>query len=549
MSELKNIRTYDPDRKDLPAESNLEISKTIQHLLMENREAELSEYLKKQSEKHLVTLIGSTFNRNFSSIFPKINAELILSPLLKFAMNNFSSEKIRYILACCTRFCNERFPAEKRQIALASYVERLEEFAANDRRREIIQKSIKQFFSNPSKYLTQAQRLELADNKETNKTLSEAEAKILIEKIQKRILVGKPFESEAKTQIQLLSLPVQKVFKLITKAKPGSYKTCLEEIMELAQDHYKTQENNEDESVNLAWFYWQHQNIDRIRFHYETEPSDEAYRLLHIAQIANTLTNRLVDLGGYTELDADEEPEKYADRFERVESNRETVRNLLADIINSPDKSLNTSQVIGLRIALKDCGSVTSHVGNCSEKAQVALAFISKISSLLGNNPKDVQAELFCLGGLDHEFVVMGRDPDSDPTDYTTWGNNAVICDPWKGISFFARDFPVTDHRFHPYHHTLQIQIDSNVNTMKFGRDFLREKEAKEGKSISSNFPQPESKKAQGFTESSTVVKTLATSLTTFLQSTDTPPPPDSSPSMTSSQLPARQTPSTSFVT
>ncbi|CAM2764380.1 hypothetical protein [Legionella worsleiensis] len=41
-----------------------------------------------------------------------------------------------------------------------------------------------------------------------------------------------------------------------------------------------------------------------------------------------------------------------------------------------------------------------------------------------------------------HEMVVIGRKKRSDPLNILTWGENAVICDPWakmtyKAVSFF----------------------------------------------------------------------------------------------------------------
>lgn len=33
-----------------------------------------------------------------------------------------------------------------------------------------------------------------------------------------------------------------------------------------------------------------------------------------------------------------------------------------------------------------------------------------------------------------HAFVIIGRKPGSDTTNYATWGDDAVICDPWRDI-------------------------------------------------------------------------------------------------------------------
>jgi len=71
-------------------------------------------------------------------------------------------------------------------------------------------------------------------------------------------------------------------------------------------------------------------------------------------------------------------------------------------------------------------------VGNCQAQASHALGYL--ITSL-----KITHAEIFRLQ-QDHAFLVIGREPNSDPSDYMTWGKNAVICDPWSNRYFPASD-------------------------------------------------------------------------------------------------------------
>lgn len=42
-----------------------------------------------------------------------------------------------------------------------------------------------------------------------------------------------------------------------------------------------------------------------------------------------------------------------------------------------------------------------------------------------------------------HRFIVIGRDPDSDSYDISTWGKDAIICDPWAKLNYFASEFSV----------------------------------------------------------------------------------------------------------
>lgn len=75
------------------------------------------------------------------------------------------------------------------------------------------------------------------------------------------------------------------------------------------------------------------------------------------------------------------------------------------------------------------------NVGNCHEYAYVA------ISRLREMDPSH-RAEVFLMSNGNHVFVVLDRDPDSDPNDYTTWGQDAVVLDAWASDTFPASDIP-----------------------------------------------------------------------------------------------------------
>lgn len=67
--------------------------------------------------------------------------------------------------------------------------------------------------------------------------------------------------------------------------------------------------------------------------------------------------------------------------------------------------------------------------GNCAEQCAVAIEFLLEyggIESLdyMGFDPSR---------GFDHQFLVIGRERGSQVTKVSTWGLNAVICDPWQG--------------------------------------------------------------------------------------------------------------------
>jgi hypothetical protein len=71
-------------------------------------------------------------------------------------------------------------------------------------------------------------------------------------------------------------------------------------------------------------------------------------------------------------------------------------------------------------------------VANCSE--MVELGFEYALSTLHTTS----SIEIFHIHGGDHVFLVIGRDPNSDMSDSSTWGTDCVICDPWSGAYYPA---------------------------------------------------------------------------------------------------------------
>lgn len=73
-------------------------------------------------------------------------------------------------------------------------------------------------------------------------------------------------------------------------------------------------------------------------------------------------------------------------------------------------------------------------IGNCGEYAFMALFYI------ISHNP-DTFAEVYHIEGGDHAFLVIGRDPNSNPNVPSTWGETAYICDPWANKTYLAKNF------------------------------------------------------------------------------------------------------------
>lgn len=70
-------------------------------------------------------------------------------------------------------------------------------------------------------------------------------------------------------------------------------------------------------------------------------------------------------------------------------------------------------------------------IGTCLEMSALALDYC-----LEKKVPQ--KAELFYLEGGNHVFLVLDRNQKSKPSDYKSWGKQAVICDTWSGKVFAA---------------------------------------------------------------------------------------------------------------
>jgi hypothetical protein len=80
--------------------------------------------------------------------------------------------------------------------------------------------------------------------------------------------------------------------------------------------------------------------------------------------------------------------------------------------------------------------------GNCAEQCAVAIEFLllptTRIDALdfMGFDPSF----------FDHQFLVIGREKNSTVNKISTWGLNAVICDPWYPLF----PDPTVNRRFYP---------------------------------------------------------------------------------------------------
>lgn len=95
----------------------------------------------------------------------------------------------------------------------------------------------------------------------------------------------------------------------------------------------------------------------------------------------------------------------------------------------------NNSKPIDLAYSLISMANEDKEIlraGNCGIMADTAV--------IIGNRRCRIEC-IFIRGG-DHGACVIGRDPNSSKDDYTTWGENAVICDPWSPACYAATEIP-----------------------------------------------------------------------------------------------------------
>lgn len=65
--------------------------------------------------------------------------------------------------------------------------------------------------------------------------------------------------------------------------------------------------------------------------------------------------------------------------------------------------------------------------GNCGELSSIAFIFLL-------DRRITVSLDWMYIRGADHQFVLLDRAKDSDPSNPTTWGTRCAIADPWKDV-------------------------------------------------------------------------------------------------------------------
>lgn len=110
--------------------------------------------------------------------------------------------------------------------------------------------------------------------------------------------------------------------------------------------------------------------------------------------------------------------------------------NVKSTIIRARFGYVRTSTTMDAAMSMFSSVCVSSF-GNCGEFAHCAYVLMSRAYPL-------VPAEILRIKNGDHVFLVFDREKDSDLKQPSTWGNRAVICDPWAGMVY-----PVTEMNYY----------------------------------------------------------------------------------------------------
>jgi hypothetical protein len=81
------------------------------------------------------------------------------------------------------------------------------------------------------------------------------------------------------------------------------------------------------------------------------------------------------------------------------------------------------------RIEVESYNATSWRCGNCGEQASIAFTYLRDrgIRSLDYYEAEGTFTR--------HAFVIIGRDANTEKTDYRTWNKNAIMCDPWRGVA------------------------------------------------------------------------------------------------------------------
>jgi hypothetical protein len=103
-------------------------------------------------------------------------------------------------------------------------------------------------------------------------------------------------------------------------------------------------------------------------------------------------------------------------------------RDLAAAFAKEPDSYELYANIRAQQIVLeKSADAATLYgCGNCGEQSAIAFVYL--------RGQKTFPLDWMEVNDYEHAFVIIGRRRGSETTNYLTWGDDAVVCDPWRDV-------------------------------------------------------------------------------------------------------------------
>ncbi|STX27931.1 Uncharacterised protein [Legionella beliardensis] len=209
---------------------------------------------------------------------------------------------------------------------------------------------------------------------------------------------------------------------------------------------------------------------------------EDSSPLIKIGEAASQFARSFISRGG-TQMENNElDAEHLLQHFQGVEDVRNVAQMMANERLKHFNKMSNRdaleeiAQLIWFDIVNEIPMKYT--VGNCDELAHLALNYVL--------DKTDLKAEVFRVYGGSHEtnghvFLVIGRKIPSDMSDPLTWGDDAVICDPWANKVYPAATYKENLKNYYfdkvAYKNGLEDLTDEHHVTLKgyiLDTDFLR---------------------------------------------------------------------------
>ncbi|GAB4185751.1 MAG: hypothetical protein Tsb0015_02920 [Simkaniaceae bacterium] len=127
-------------------------------------------------------------------------------------------------------------------------------------------------------------------------------------------------------------------------------------------------------------------------------------------------------------------------------------------------------------------------IGACSHQSSVIFTYFLENLHLLKSKENDFpKIDVMYIHNGNHVFIVLGRNIDSDPSDYKNWGPDALVLDPWANKIYPASqieqelfDFITVNNNtgkaeitlFDPNTQTIQLLVSSIFSPREFTENY-----------------------------------------------------------------------------